>query len=111
MLPGSDKIEIQLTISTVQKHQFLNYNYNLELTGSVWRYHTNSMSASMLLSCDLHARREVSSSVHPTLTGTEMTADAHLFPQSSECERPVYILFKLEKKVKCNSGCVHVASI
>lgn len=30
--------------------------------------------------------------------GTEMTTDAHLFPQSSECERPVYILFKLEKK-------------
>lgn len=32
------------------------------------------------------------------LTGTEMAADAHVFPQSSECERPVYILFKLEKK-------------
>lgn len=34
----------------------------------------------------------------PSPTGTEMTTHAHLFPQSSERERPVYILFKLEKK-------------
>lgn len=40
----------------------------------------------------------MSSSFHPPLASTEMTTDVHLSPQSSECERPVYILFKLEKK-------------